>query len=140
LIRNGARLAAGVAGVGILARSAIASSPLPLRLRADIGFGDAAARNDWSDGRYEWLGVLGARVTGVEGGAAFLELPHGSQHSASAQPCPVFLLDRDCSVLHQELVFSVTTDSAGVGLLWGATSTTSYSSVTVAADWAARSL
>lgn len=115
-------------------RSAISgSSPLPLR--ADIGFGDGAARNDWSDGRHEWLGVLSGRATGVEGGSAFLELPYGSQHSASAQPCPVFLLDRDCSVLHQELVFSVTTDSAGVGLLWGATSTTSYSSVTVAGGW-----
>lgn len=133
LIRDAARVAAGVVGAGVLARSALAESPLPLR--ADIHFGGGQARGEWSDGRNVWLSVLGGRVAGVGQGAAYLGLPRGTSSAARAQPCPIFLLDRDCTEQHQEMVFTVSTQSAAVGLVLAGTSTTTYHSVTIEGGW-----
>jgi hypothetical protein len=86
-------------------------------------------RRTWSDARHHWLSVMASRLQGVVRGAAFLVLPDAASTSARLQPTPVFLLDHDCGVHEQAMVFRVSSSSAAVGLLVGAQSLTGYTCV-----------
>ena len=110
-LKGGAVVAASAFGVAALrADTALAPTRLPVQVRhlpvqVSLSFANDRPRQTWSDAHHHWLSVMPSRRQGVAGGAAFLVLPDAAPTSARLQPTPVFLLDHDCTVHEQAMVF-----------------------------------